>query len=560
MKKTISLQIPMGYKLEDKIEYVKIWQAESYLLSKRVRRYTKAVRHDTDAELHSRWLICPYCGKEYVANVTSPAFAKSDNRQYLRFSKPTKEQIKNWGSLQLTLFDEHDNSELFIASAIDVSGKFTCLNCENESYESSSKRQVMVTLNRKKISVKCEVVQIDEILSLGWIKAKEVRISFPIYEILTFDCHKGKVHVRIENSQGNVLCQRDVSAYPEQLKGGAVHKVLTQNKVVLRNVKRLFQEVWGVNLPYCWKQLDIPALFKMTMFVGYHKSFYDSIPYMQNSFRIDRGFRARAKRMHFAEKLIGLYQKSGLPHVKSIRRIMFSTPGLFFYIYEIKRFWDAIGDYNLLSRLLLSERIYEILSSIHMRPGIMEYICDYCKVKGPVYLLANISDGWESTRKEAIDYCCMSQRLRMEAQHRWAGRHSCGSEVSEIAYSVPMCKPDEKIKDCTIDGFAFCWLRNSNDYAIASEHLQNCLDEWQPYDSPVVGVRKKEKYVAAIEIFKGCVVQAHGYDNRSLDSDPTLNKAFEKWMARFNLEWGEKEEYFDVNGAFRFFEHENMPF
>ena len=282
MKKTISLQIPMGYKLEDKIEYVKIWQAESYLLSKRVRRYTKAVRHDTDAELHSRWLICPYCGKEYVANVTSPAFAKSDNRQYLHFSKPTKEQIKNWGSLQLTLFDEHDNSELFIASAIDVSGKFTCLNCENESYESSSKRQVMVTLNRKKISVKCEVVQIDEILSLGWIKEKEVRISFPIYEILTFDCHKGKVHVRIENSQGNVLCQRDVSAYPEQLKGGAVHKVLTQNKVVLRNVKRLFQEVWGVNLPYCWKQLDIPALFKMTMFVGYHK-YGDSYEYDTNN-------------------------------------------------------------------------------------------------------------------------------------------------------------------------------------------------------------------------------------------------------------------------------------
>ena len=553
MKKTISLQIPMGYELEDKIEYVKVWQAESFLLSKRARRYTRAVRCDDQVELHSRWVTCPFCGKKYVANVTSPAFTKSDNRQYLRFSKPTKEQIKNWGSLQLTLFDEHDNSELLIAPAIDVPGKFTCLNCENESYESSSKRQVVVTLNRKKISVKCEVVQIDEILSLGWIKAKEVRISFPIYEILTFDCHKGKVHVRIENSQGNVLCQRDVSAYPEQLKGGAVHKVLTQNKVVLRNVKRLFQEVWGVNLPYCWKQLDIPALFKMTLFVGYHKNFYDSIPYVQNSFRIDKGFSARAKQMHFAGNLIDLYQKAELPPVKSIRRIMFSTPGLFFYLDEIKCVWEAIGDINRLSRLLISARVYEILSTIHMRPGIMEYVRDYCKVKGAVRLLTNIESSWSTIQKQAIDYCCMSYRLRVETQDRWGSGQKRSREMLKNAYSVPMCKPDENIKDCTINGFSFCWLRNSNDYAIASEHLQNCLDEWKSYYAPVVGVLKREQYVAAIEVFQGCVVQAHGYDNRSLESDPALNEAFKKWMSRFNLGWGEREEYFDMNDAFRFF-------
>lgn len=559
MKKTIDLQIPMGYKLEDKIEYVKVWQAESFLLSKRVKRYTRAVRHGVDVELYSRWLKCPYCGKEYIANTNSPLLFKGDNKRFFCIDKPSKEQIKKWSSLQMSLFDDRDNEELVVARPIEKLGQFNCLCCDNESYESSANRQVVLSVDRKKVSVKCEIIQIDEILSLGWISTKEVRISFPIFEVITFDLGNGKVYVKIENNQGTVLCQRDVSANPEQLKGGAVYKVLTENKIILRSVKRLFQEVWGCDLPFSWKQIDVIALFKMTMFVGYRKSFYDCVPYVQNSFQIDKGFSARIKRMHFANNLIDLYQKVDLPPAKSIRRIMFSEPGLFFYVDEIKCVWDAIGDVNLLSRFLVGDRVYEILSAIHMRPGIMDFIYDYCKVKGPICFLTNIDVHWDMIQKQAIDYCCMSYRMRVEAQCKWNHKNDRGGETMENVYSVPMCKPDEHIKDCVINGFSFCWLRNSNDYAIASEHLQNCLDEWEYYNSPVVGVRRKDRFVAAIEVYKGKVVQARGYDNGSLDKDPPLNEAFKKWMARFKLEWGEKEERFDI-AAMRFFERENMPF
>ena len=49
MNKTINLSIPLGFKVIEKIENMKVWQAEAHLLTKRYRRHTKAVRKDDEA-------------------------------------------------------------------------------------------------------------------------------------------------------------------------------------------------------------------------------------------------------------------------------------------------------------------------------------------------------------------------------------------------------------------------------------------------------------------------------------------------------------------------------
>ncbi len=560
MRKTIELNLPLGYRLEDKVEYTNVWEAEQILLSKKGRRYTKAVRHDTDAQLHSRWLVCPYCGKQSVANANAAIFNKAIYGGRLYAGRPSKGRIAHWASMQISLFEDRKNEELLMAPPVESPGEFVCPECERVSYDTSASRQVVLTLERKRISVRCEVVQLDELLALEWVKKGEISLCFPVFEVLTFDCQSGRVHVKVEDAQGNILCQRDVSACPDRLKGGAVHKVLTCNKVALRNLKRLFRDAWEEPLPYTWKQLDLSALFKMTMFVGYPERFYDCIPYVQNSFRIDRGFSNRARQMHFARDLNDIYQKGGLPPAKSVRRILFSNPGLFFYVEEIRGIWDAVGDCNLVSRFLSGERVYEILSSIHMRPGVLEYIRDYSMVKGGVQLLSDMERHWERVQTQAIDYCCMGPRMRLEAQHSWGSRRKRdGARLFERTYSVPLCRPDEAIRDCTIKGYTFTWLRSSNDYAEAARQLQNCLGGWQTCNAPVVGVHQKGRYVAAIEVHRGHVVQARGPENRPLEYDPVLLETVQMWAKRFHLDWDEEKDP-EEGIEFDFHAMGNLPF
>ena len=196
MNKTIDLRIPLGYQLEEKIEYVKVWQAEQYLLSKRVKRYTKAVRYGEDAQLHSSWLTCPYCGSKYVANANSPVF-----NRYAAAGIPglqsSKAQIADWATMQMSIFQEPEMRELLLAPPMAPAAKFCCVNCENESYKSAATRQVRISACGKKVILKCEVSQLDEILSIGWAKVKDIRLSFPIFEVLTFDFRVGAVYIKI---------------------------------------------------------------------------------------------------------------------------------------------------------------------------------------------------------------------------------------------------------------------------------------------------------------------------------------------------------------------------
>ena len=97
--------------------------------------------------------------------------------------------------------------------------------------------------------------------------------------------------------------------------------------------------------------------------------------------------------------------------------------------------------------------------------------------------------------------------------------------------------PDASVKDCTINGYHFFWLRSSNEYARAAKRLKNCLGEWQSYYSPVVCVRKKDKLVASIELYRKKVVQARGFNNQPIEDDVSLYKAVQVWMEMYKLVW-----------------------
>ncbi len=86
------------------------------------------------------------------------------------------------------------------------------------------------------------------------------------------------------------MCQRDVTAHPELIYGSVAHSLIMYNKIVNRNIKRLFKDAWHRELPYCGNGIGIKNLFEMTMFVGYTKEFYSAVPYKLDSMLVDNSF------------------------------------------------------------------------------------------------------------------------------------------------------------------------------------------------------------------------------------------------------------------------------
>jgi len=537
-------EIQKGYRFFEKYQKLDVWQARDILLSKKQRLYTKAKRTGTEVELTSTYLKCPYCGEEYVANSHSKFYSRV--RRLPVADRIEKEKVLKWADTQLSLFDDDMCKTLFISEPMTQFSKFCCPKCKGVSEYSDSMRRVEVSRNKKKVIVKSEIVNINEIFAMGWIKSETISIVFPMYETIIFDCCRGRIYIKLEDAEGNLVAHSDITGLPHLIKGSAVCNAIGTNKLVNRAVKRMFSDIWEKNIPFSGKEFTIENIFKMTMFVDYPKSFYGYIPYELESMNIEKSFRRIARKMNNSINAIQLFKNSELPQVKSIKKTFFDKLGLFFYLKEAELLWNEINDYNLFCKLMQSPSVFNALSSIHMRPGIMCFVKDYCRIKGSKSFIQRTLRSWDELAAEAIDYATMSDRLKAELQESWQTERKIGRIVRRRAlYSTPMHEPDERIKDCKINGYDFFWLRTSKDYVIASKELDNCLGSWSPGDSPVVCVKKGDEYVAAIEVNDGKIIQAHGYDNCSIRSDEELYNAYKIWMKTFSLHKQEYEHLFE---------------
>ena len=78
-------------------------------------------------------------------------------------------------------------------------------------------------------------------------------------------------------------------------------------------------------------------------------------------------------------------------------------------------------------------------------------------------------------------------------------------------------------------GFTFKLLRNTSECFRAGRELNNCLQSWESFGSPVITVSQANEIVAAIEISDNTVTQAYSYENLSIDHVFGLSAAIEKW-------------------------------
>ncbi|MBQ3527384.1 MAG: hypothetical protein IJA52_02375 [Clostridia bacterium] len=530
----MKLSLPTGFVICERIEKMKIARAGEYLLGRRARRYSKAIRAGDCAYLYSSFISCPECGETYPIN---SAFrrAEGNNDGKLRYRSIPKGIVNDWASLQLSLFEEERCKELVLCRADEDLSVFDCPYCGRHSRLSVGQREVELGFCENSIFVKCERTGDDEALLFECNMAVEPVAVGPTFETVNFDLHLGEVRVSVEDSAGNTLCSGDVAADPEILAGGAFIKALS-HKTVNRSLKRLFVHVWGGALPYMGGRLDISDFIRMTAFVGYPLEFYTCVPFEEGSYRIEESFRKISKDLHYSFNIEKVYNSSRLPQKKSVRRTIFSDPGLIFYSDEICDIWECLSDCNLLCRFLKWSRRYEVLSALHTRPGMIDYVQDICRIVGGISFLKSIENNWEKVMSFAIDYCSMSEAMRKKVISETKGKLTEGVKMPrDPGYSLPMKMPEKQINDCCVDGYTFFLLKNSNDYYFAARRLDNCLCEWRPHHAPVVCVRRRDEYLAAIEIQGELVVQIKGHNNCTIGEDGPLFKAFLKWIGLCGL-------------------------
>lgn len=556
--RTVQLNIPMGYCLNEKSVELSIDQAQNILLSKKQKTNTRAERDDYKVTMKQHYIQCPFCYHKI------PAYAREFNKAFSCHLTTDKRVHKNvildWTSQQMTIFEE-ERKPLFLSRVVDVATDLTCPNCKNTMHYSDKTRLVELKHDNHKVFIRAEVLDIMELLSLPCLSSGEVRVEFPLFEVACFNFRNGHSYIRLETPEGKCIAVRDLTSNKYAWTSGAVYNAISKNKYVRRIARNMFSDEWQSKIPFFPSELGVNEMRMLTMYVGYDRKFYSAIPFVKGSLAVDESFEIQARKMRYANDIVSLYKKSELPNMKSIKKILFDNEGLFFYLEECERLWELFNDPNYFVTLFKEPEIYQILSDLHMRPMIFEFLKDYLKTGRTKRLLKLIHKYWHSVCRYAVNYSSMSKHMRNSEQAKWI-KHESGSTIGGFPnFAIPMCNPTERIRDCSIDEFEFTWLKNSVDYEEAGKALNNCLRDWSTYNYPVVCVRKGGKIIAALEVRNDFVFQAFTSNNDSLRKIPGLLKAYYKWHAKNNL----SDKYVplpraDYDDRYELEDDENLPF
>lgn len=530
---TFTLNLPLGYKIEKKIHKASINEARDLLLTKKQKKFTSAIRNDYEVLLAEHFITCPHCN--YKVNLYAKNLKKAFNMRAFAPDRVKKDVILDWTSQQIDFLKESYNP-LLLNHMVKVNEELSCPKCKNTMIPSDEMRKVEITHHRHKLFIRAEVLDVTELFSLPCLTGGSVYIEFPLYEVACFNFSNGHTYLRLENAKGQCIAIRDITSDKYNWFSGTVYNVISKNTRVKRILRDVFSKEWHGAIPFFPTELNVNELRMLTMFVGYDRKFYSSIPFAKGSLCVDKSFFRIAKKMHYSKDTVSLFENSNLPNMKSVKKIFFSDSGLFFYLDECVRFWNLLKDPNYFTVLLQNEDIYRILSDLHARPMIFEFIEDFLKIFKPKRLLKSLNKSWQSICSYAINYASMSEHMRKNERENWK-QNKKGSRIDSAPdFSIPMInEPAQRIRNCVIDDFEFSWLKTSTDYKEAGEALNNCLSSWERENYPVVCVRRGGKIIAAMEIRDDFVYQAHTANNCSLSKEPDLLKAYYKWHFKNNL-------------------------
>ena len=546
---SLEFSIPTGYIVVQKTSVVDIDEAVEILSSRKHRKYISAHRsgYELTAELRKDVWVCPFCGYEYPTTFMDNYTHEFD--KYLDYDiRISRAIVERWGTHQISMLD-NDFEDIVFTQPPVISGEWECPKCNGRSCPADGKREVFLEYDEKMIKIKAEICGVSELLSIPWITGDAVTIHFPIYEVLTFSFESGKSRIELQGADGATIAGRDITADPYVWEKGVVYQLISENRAICRKIRRVFSDKFGGEIPFAKDEMTPDKYVLMTRFVGFPREFYDAVPYARGTFQIEETFKDIAEKIHSLQDTLALFESAEIPKCKSVKKIFFTNLGLLFYLQECETLWEAVRDVNHYRSLMENENIFDVLSILHQRPILFDFVFDYGRVKGAKAMIEMVTDKWVISAEYAIDYCTMNYPMKLAEQKRWKKRPSRrGGEdddfendlylhryENKVLFSVPMKTPIKSIENCVIDDFSFFWLRSGNEYYMAGEELKNCLAEWTTVRNPVVAIKNDEKIVAAVEVGPSGVHQVRGYRNTGISQVPGLCEAYRKWLDKYKL-------------------------
>lgn len=523
MKTEMSFSLPDGFRLIRREKILPIQDAQDLLLTRKKRNITSADRQGDEARIVWHVIECPFCRSRLPAC-----------RRYM--GKPpavSRQEIMKWAEPQYSLFSAGTGS-LTLNAVRDPKEVYSCPRCGRESRPFRQSRTIRLTAETGKVTVSCPTADLKSILEL----MKRTRIlkehfRFPLKEILELNLRNGHACIRIVDSEDDVAAVLDVTYSGGSWSGSAIFRVLETSDLAKRKMRRAFALACGGEPPFETGEFTPRNLVAMTRFQGFPRAFYDSVPYDLLSGAIEPGFKPVMKRIRKTDDLIRAFRRSRLPNAKCLRRVLFSNPGLFFYLPELEELWTIVSELNCFTRILESENAFVVLSFLHQYPAAFSFVRDYREVKGAVGTASFLIRQWPAAVGYVLRYSSMRGSAKKEESGRWKTVRFFWETQQE--YSIPMHAVSERIVDCVIDGFSFEWLRARSDYVRAGHELNNCLGEWTPGSNPVVIIKQKSRTLAAVELDADRVVQVRAEDNAFIGRDEMLYRAYKKWIGRFSL-------------------------
>lgn len=527
-----SMRIPrFGFTIEKQQKTVGRDVAFEVLTPARQRKSTLAVFENDNVVITKHVIVCPWCGKK------APAYHNNQMEPH--------QLIDMWLAQQTSMFEKLPKTLLF-NRPIEAMEKFVCPRCNMISHPSKGFIDVLFIVDRKTIKI-FRKLELKELFQFKWGADKICITNFELYEAITFNLKNGHTYVSLEDGRGEKLKVHDISNTKANLySDDPIFELINLYKPVNRELKNQFAKIFRGPLPFRTKELTVEQFLLMTEFIGYDSAFYSALPYADKGDLIERRFLKSAKRLHDSKKVPNIFEKTILPKVKSIRKIFFCNPALFFYTGELEQLWKIIEDINLFRNFITSKNIFSELAFLCKMPHLIDFYTEYKAEIGIKKLYHNF---FQATNRYWLYnyvswYYLLSEYDKKIERKKWHNgwlekRDDFEGIENDMGARFSVSIPDRSSKDfrhpgleCCINGYSFRRLKNSMEFLQAGKELKNCLADWQFFRNNVYGMIDNGKYVAAVEIKDNVIIQAHTYRNGDISGNHSIKQAFDIWKNR----------------------------
>ncbi len=124
------------------------------------------------------------------------------------------------------------------------------------------------------------------------------------------------------------------------------------------------------------------------------------------------------------ENMLKLLEGSVLSEQEEVKNLFIENPDLLSYKSELEIFYSAFNDYKMFKRTVCvcKELIYMIMSVLRQRPVLIEFMKDYCKIRGEYEFSHHISIHTEDMLEYANLYVTLNDELKLVEQNDWCKR------------------------------------------------------------------------------------------------------------------------------------------